>query len=140
MTKQRQRERAKRRQAELREARERRRYEAEMMVRRCEKVFLIDALRPFHATIAEALIPHYQLVFDADDQTDDDPEEAIGYAADLIWDVDDVEDPLAAAINDIYRDGAEAVLPHFERALAWRMAFDARRMRPDQTDQEAPLH
>jgi hypothetical protein len=30
------------------------------------------------------------------------------------------DDPIVAAIHDIYRDGAEAGLRHVERAIEWR--------------------
>jgi hypothetical protein len=35
----------------------------------------------------------------------DDPEEAVAYAFDLIFDNEDESDPIAAAIHDVYRDG-----------------------------------
>jgi hypothetical protein len=126
MTKQRQRERARRRQADLNKAiwRGARQYEAELMVKGCEQEFLIDALRPFHATVTQALIPLYQAHFDGDNPAND-PEDAIGYAVDLISDAaDDVDNRLALAINDVYRDGADAALPHVQRAIEWMTAFE----------------
>jgi hypothetical protein len=85
-----------------------------------EREFLIDVLRPHHSAIAKALVPiEADLVYG-------DPEEEIKYAVDLIRDAVDAEgdDPIAAAINDVYRDGAEAALAHIERAIRWRIDND----------------
>jgi hypothetical protein len=98
---------------------------------RDEKKFLTDALRPFHATIVKALRPHFQDIFEGeDDPADDPPEEAVGYAVNLIYDTGGInDDTIAAAIDDVYRDGVEAGLWHVERAIEWHVAFDAYRRR-----------
>jgi hypothetical protein len=95
-----------------------------------ERQFLMDALQPFHDTIVRALIPLYRDIFEGDDPANDPPEETVGYAVDLISDAstyDGFDDPIATAIHDIYRDGAEAGLRHVERAIEWYRAFDAQR-------------
>jgi hypothetical protein len=95
-----------------------------------ERQFLMDALLPFRDTIVRALIPLYRDIFEGDDPADDPPEETVGYAVDLISDAstyDGFDYPIATAIHDIYRDGAEAGLRHVERAIEWYRAFDAQR-------------
>jgi hypothetical protein len=85
-----------------------------------EREFLIDVLRPHHSAIAKALVPiEADLVYG-------DPEEDIKYAIDLIRDAVNVEgdDPIAATINNVYRDGAEAALAQIERAVRWRIDND----------------
>jgi hypothetical protein len=52
----------------------------------------------------------------------------IGYAFDLISDVN-AGDPVAAAVSDVYRNGAEAIMLHVERAIEWHAAFEARQQR-----------
>ena len=74
-----------------------------------------------------ALIPHFQDVFEGEDPSDDSPEETVAYVIDLIGNITAYDDPIAATIHDIYRDGAEASLPHVKRAIKWHMAFDAHR-------------
>jgi hypothetical protein len=96
-----------------------------------EKEFLADVLRPFHDAIVKALASHFHDVFDGEDPADDP--QLINYAIDLIHDagrpfgtfIDD--DPIATAILDVYRDGAEAALRHVERAIEWHAAFEAHR-------------
>jgi hypothetical protein len=86
--------------------------------RRDEKRFLMDVLQPFHAAIVKALTPHFQSTFEGEDPADDPPEEVVGYTVDLIYDTGGInDDAIAAAINDIYRNGAEAGLWHVERAI-----------------------
>jgi hypothetical protein len=90
-----------------------------------ERQFLKDAMQPFEAAIVQALIPHYRAVFDGEDPADSP--DAVGYAVDLIWDSGgEGEDSLAAAICAVYHAGAEAALPHLERAIQWHSAFEAR--------------
>ena len=96
-----------------------------------EKEFLVDVLRPFHDAIVKALAPHSHDVFEGENPADDP--ELIHYAIDLIHDagrpfgtfIDD--DPIATAIHDVYRNGAEAALRHVERAIEWHAAFEAHR-------------
>jgi hypothetical protein len=96
-----------------------------------EKEFLADVLRPFHDAIVKALAAHFHDVFEGEDPAEDP--ELIHYAIDLIHDagrpfgtfIDD--DPIATAIHDVYRDGAEAALRHVERAIEWHAAFEAHR-------------
>jgi hypothetical protein len=92
-----------------------------------ERQFLMDTLLPFRDAIAQALIPHFQDVFEGEDPSDDSPEETVAYVIDLIGNITAYDDPIAATIHDIYRDGAEASLPHVKRAIKWHMAFDAHR-------------
>src|SRR5580700_3468465 len=100
-----------------------------------EKEFLADVLRPFHDAIVKALAPHFHDVFEGEDPADDP--QLIHYAIDLIHDagrpfgtfIDD--DPIATAIHDVYRDGAEAALRHVERAVGWHAAFEAHRRTSD---------
>jgi len=81
-----------------------------------EKEFLADVLRPFHGAIVKALASHFHDVFEGEDPADDP--QLIHYAIDLIHDagrpfgtfIDD--DPIATAIQDVYRNGAEAALRH----------------------------
>ena len=104
--------------------------EKQFLMKLDEKQFLMDALQPFHDTIVRALIPLYRQIFEGDEPANDPPEETVGYAVDLISDAstyDGFDAPIAAAIHDIYRDGAEAGLRHVERAIEWHMAFDAQR-------------
>jgi hypothetical protein len=96
-----------------------------------EKEFLADVLRPFHGAIVKALASHFHDVFEGEDPADDP--QLIHYAIDLIHDagrpfgtfIDD--DPIATAIHDVYRNGAEAALRHVERAIEWHAAFEAHR-------------
>src|SRR6516225_1284598 len=96
-----------------------------------EKEFLADVLRPFHAAIVKALASHFHDVFEG--AAPADHPQLIHYAIDLIHDagrpfgtfIDD--DPIATAIHDIYRNGAEAALQHVERAIEWHAAFEAHR-------------
>jgi hypothetical protein len=96
-----------------------------------EKEFLADVLRPFHEAIVKALAPHFHDVFEGEDPTDDP--ELIRYAIDLIHDtgrpfgtfID--HDPIATAIHNVYRGGAEDALEHVERAVEWHAAFEAHR-------------
>jgi hypothetical protein len=97
-----------------------------------EKEFLADALQPFHNAIVKALTtPHYHDVFEGENPVDDP--ELIHYAIDLIHDAGRTfgtfidNDPIATAIHDVYRDGAEAALRHVERAIEWHAAFEAHR-------------
>jgi hypothetical protein len=93
-----------------------------------EKQFLMDVLRPFHAAIDRAMAPHFQDVFEGDD-----PADAVQYAVDLInaaggpSDTFMDGDPLATAIHDVYRDGAEAALRHLGRVIEMYATFEARR-------------
>ena len=93
-----------------------------------EKEFLAGVLRPFHAAIDRAMAPHFQDVFEGDD-----PADAVQYAVDLInaaggpSDTSMDHDPLATAIHDVYRDGAEAALWHLGRAIELYATFEARR-------------
>jgi hypothetical protein len=91
---------------------------------RDEQQFLFDALRRFQDEIARALTPHFQAVFDGEDPADD-LDGAVEYAIDLIYEIE--REGEAAAIHDVYRDGAEAALPHVERAIAWATGFNAQR-------------
>ena len=96
-----------------------------------EKEFLADVLQPFHGAIVKVLAPHFHDVFEGEDPADDP--QLIHYAIDLIHDagrpfgtfIDD--DPIATAIHDLYRYGAEAVLRRVERAIEWHAAFEAHR-------------
>jgi hypothetical protein len=92
-------------------------WEREWAKWKCERGFLIDVLRPHHSAIAKALGP-----IEAD-LVHGDPEEEIKYAVDLIRDAVNAEgdDPIAATINNVYRDGAEAALAHIEQAVWWRI-------------------
>jgi hypothetical protein len=93
-----------------------------------EKEFLAGVLRPFHAAIDRAMAPHFQDVFEGED-----PDDAVQYAVDLIdaaggpSDTFMNNDPLATAIHDVYRDGAEAALRHLGRAIELYATFEARR-------------
>ena len=93
-----------------------------------EKEFLADVLRPFHAAIDRAMAPHFQDVFEGED-----PDDVVQYAVDLIdaaggpSDTFMNNDPLATAIHDVYRDGAEAALRHLGRAIELYATFEARR-------------
>jgi hypothetical protein len=71
----------------------------------------MDALLPFRDVITQTLIPLFQDIFEGEDPADDSPEETVAYAIDLIGDVTTCDDPIAIAIHDIYRNGAEAGLP-----------------------------
>jgi hypothetical protein len=96
-----------------------------------EKEFLADVLRHLHGAIVKALASHFHDVFEGEDPADDP--QLIHYAIDLIHDagrpfgtfIDD--DPIATAIHDVYRNGAEAALQHVERAIEWHAAFEAHR-------------
>ena len=96
--------------------------------KRDEKQFLMDVLRPFHAAIDRAMTPHFQDVFNGDD-----PADAVQYAVDLIHAAGGPSntfmdhDPLATAIHDVYRDGAEAALRHLGRTIEMYATFEARR-------------
>jgi hypothetical protein len=88
-----------------------------------------DALR-LCVPLQCGLIPLYRDIFEGDDPADDSLEETVAYAVDLISDAstyDHFDDPIATAIHEIYRDGAEAGLLHVERAIKWHMAFHAQR-------------
>ena len=86
-----------------------------------ERQFLIDALQPFRDAIVKAMAPHFHDVFEGEDPADDP--DLVPYAVDLIRDAG----LTTTAIDDIYRDGAEAGLRHVERAIEWYRAFDAHR-------------
>jgi len=83
-----------------------------------ERQFLIDALQPFRDAIVKAMAPHFHDVFEGEDPADDP--DLVPYAVDLIRDAG----LTTTAIDDIYRDGAEAGLRHVERAIEWYRAFN----------------
>jgi len=94
-------------------------------------IVLFNPVAAAAAAIVKALAPHFHDVFEGEDPTDDP--ELIHYAIDLIHDtgrpfgtfIDD--DPIATAIHNVYRGGAEDALGHVERAVEWHAAFEAHR-------------
>jgi hypothetical protein len=92
-----------------------------------EKEFLAGVLRPFRDAIDRAMAPYFQDVFEGEDL------DAVQYAVDLIdaaggpSDTFLNNDPLATAIHDVYRNGAEAALRHLGRAIELYATFEARR-------------
>ena len=74
------------------------------------------------------MTPHFQDVFEGED-----PDDVVQYAVDLIdaaggpSDTFMNNDPLATAIHDVYRNGAEAALRHLGRAIELYATFEARR-------------
>ena len=83
-----------------------------------ERQFLIDALQPFRDAIVDAMALHFHDAFEGDGPADDP--DLVPYAVDLIRDAG----LTTTAIDDIYRDGAEAGLRHVERAIEWYRAFN----------------
>lgn len=92
-----------------------------------EREFLLSVLQPIEAAIAQTLAPHLPDLHSGDDDVDEVYDEIVAYALDLIFNNEDEDDPYAAVIRDVYRDGAEAALPHLERAIQWNVAFERRR-------------
>jgi hypothetical protein len=82
---------------------------------RDERKFLLDVLQPLKAAIAQVLVPHLPAIFE------NVLKEIVELALDLIFDNGDEADPYAAVIRDVYGDGAEAALPHLDRAIQWRL-------------------
>jgi hypothetical protein len=99
-------------------------FDEHLRIKRDERKFLLDVLQPVEAVIAQTLAPHLPTI--QGDDYDEVYEETIEYALDLIFDNEDEDDPYASVIRDVWRDGAEAALPHLESAIQWRLGFEAK--------------
>jgi hypothetical protein len=92
-----------------------------------ERRFLLGTLHSIGGAVAAVIRPHLPALLGEDYDDDDDIAEDIAFALDLIADNMDVAEPYAAVIRDVWRDGAEAALPHLARAIQWHLDFHAQR-------------